>query len=153
MEFERLRWFEEGGKQKSEVIDTVILPCDDVILAIGQENAFPWIERDVGIEFDQWDMPVVDKKTFMSHAPRRVLRRRRGVGPGEHHLGGGARTPGGDLDPPALPGRSASPSVRREGMNLVSAKVGMHAWRYSNDYNPAPRQKMQHAELTSASRR
>ena len=48
MEFERLRWFEENGKQRSEVIDTVTIPCDDVILAIGQENAFPWIERDIG---------------------------------------------------------------------------------------------------------
>jgi len=65
MEFEVLRWFEKDGKQKSEVVDTVTIPCDDVILAIGQENAFPWIERDVGLEFGDWDMPVVDKKTFM----------------------------------------------------------------------------------------
>ena len=36
------------------------IPCDDVLVAVGQENAFPWIERDVGIEFDQWDMPKVD---------------------------------------------------------------------------------------------
>src|SRR5205085_12641760 len=39
------------------------VPCDDVLVAIGQENAFPWIERDVGIEFDRWDMPKVDPKT------------------------------------------------------------------------------------------
>jgi formate dehydrogenase beta subunit len=42
----------------------IVIPCDDVLLAIGQENAFPWIERDIGIEFDKWDMPVVDKTTF-----------------------------------------------------------------------------------------
>ena len=40
-----------------------------MILAIGQENAFPWIERDIGLEFDKWDMPVVDKTTFMSTRP------------------------------------------------------------------------------------
>ena len=44
----------------------VHFPCDDVLVAIGQENAFPWIERDVGIEFDEWGMPVVDKMTMAS---------------------------------------------------------------------------------------
>src|SRR5690242_21713041 len=69
LEMERLRWSDVNGKQKSEVIDTVVVPCDDVILAIGQENAFPWIERDVGIEFDEWGMPKVDKTTFASTHP------------------------------------------------------------------------------------
>ena len=67
MEFERLEWDAEA--KRSTVIDTVILPADDVILAIGQENAFPWIERDLGIEFDKWDMPVVDEKTMQSTRP------------------------------------------------------------------------------------
>src|SRR3712207_7920955 len=44
----------------------VHVECDDVLVAIGQENAFPWIERDIGIEFDKWGMPVVDKVTFQS---------------------------------------------------------------------------------------
>ena len=70
IEFEQLRWTEENGKQKSEVIDTVIIPCDDVILAIGQDNAFPWIERDIGIEFDAHEMPVVDKTTIQSTQPK-----------------------------------------------------------------------------------
>ncbi len=39
----------------------VFFDCDDVLMAIGQENAFPWIERDIGIEFDKWDMPVLDR--------------------------------------------------------------------------------------------
>src|SRR5256885_12305304 len=45
------------------------IPCDDVILAIGQENAFPWIERDLGIEFDKWGMPAVSETTFESTRP------------------------------------------------------------------------------------
>src|SRR3954447_3318405 len=68
MEFERLEWDREA--KRSTVIDSVILPADDVILAIGQENAFPWIERDLGIEFDKWDVPVVDEKTMQSTRPR-----------------------------------------------------------------------------------
>ena len=67
MEFDRLEW--DADAKKSTVLETVILPCDDVILAIGQENAFPWIERDLGIEFDKWDMPAVDETTFQSTRP------------------------------------------------------------------------------------
>jgi len=67
MEFERLEW--DADAKKSTVIDTVIIPCDDVILAIGQDNAFPWIERDLGIEFDKWGMPKVDEKTFECTRP------------------------------------------------------------------------------------
>ena len=44
--------------------------CDDVLVAVGQENAFPWIERDIGLEFNEWDMPVVDETTFQSTNPR-----------------------------------------------------------------------------------
>ena len=46
------------------------IPCDDVLVAVGQENAFPWIERDIGIEFDKWDMPKVDPKTMASTNPK-----------------------------------------------------------------------------------
>ena len=44
-------------------------PCDDVLVAIGQENSFPWIERDAGIDFDEWGMPVVDQSTLPSTLP------------------------------------------------------------------------------------
>ena len=80
LELERLRWFEDNGKQKSEVIDTVVIPCDDVILAIGQENAFPWIERDIGIDFDKHGDAGRRQDDDAVDARRRVLRRRRGVG-------------------------------------------------------------------------
>src|SRR5438128_1305401 len=52
MEFDRLEW--DDGARNSTVVDTVVLPCDDVILAIGQENAFPWIERDLGVDVGEW---------------------------------------------------------------------------------------------------
>ena len=67
MEFERLEWDEKAAKSK--VVETIFLPADDVILAIGQENAFPWIERDIGIEFDKWEMPVVDERTMQCSLP------------------------------------------------------------------------------------
>jgi NADPH-dependent glutamate synthase beta subunit-like oxidoreductase len=146
MEFERLKWSESNGRQKSEVIDSVVIPCDEVILAIGQENAFPWIERDIGIDFDENNMPVVDRTTFQGTRP--------GV-----FFGGDAAWGPENIIWAVEHGHQAAismhnhctgvPVVERppQGMNLASAKLGMHAWQYSNDYNPAPRQKMTHADL------
>jgi formate dehydrogenase beta subunit len=147
MEFDRLRWTESDGKQRSEVLDTIVIPCDDVILAIGQDNAFPWMERDVGIEFDAGGMPVVDRLTFQST--------RAGV-----FFGGDAAWGPENIIWAVEHGHQAAISIHNHcqgipltdrpapGMNLVSAKVGMHSWMYSNDYDAAARAKMQHAELT-----
>ncbi len=147
MEFERLEWSEVNGRQKSKVLDTVVIPCDTVILAIGQDNAFPWIERDIGLEFDpKWDMPIVDKTTFQST--------RDGV-----FFGGDAAWGPENIIWAVEHGHQAAISIHNychgvpvterpaDGMNLVSAKMGMHAWSYHNDYNPSPRAQMQHEEL------
>jgi formate dehydrogenase beta subunit len=62
------------AKGKRSLVSTgekpVVLPCDDVLIAIGQENSFPWIERNIDIEFGKWDMPVVDETTFQSSNPK-----------------------------------------------------------------------------------
>jgi formate dehydrogenase (NADP+) beta subunit len=148
MEFELLEWTEDAsGRQRSTVKGTTILPCDDVVLAIGQENAFPWIERDIGIDFDpKWDMPVVDKATFEST--------RKGV-----FFGGDAAWGPENIIWAVAHGHQAAISIHQhchdrpvterppEGMTLVSAKVGMHSWAYSNDYEAATRAKMQHEDL------
>ncbi len=64
MTFELMEYTIENGRiQDQEVIGEEFVPCDDVVLAIGQENAFPWIERDLGIEFNPWEEPVVDEVT------------------------------------------------------------------------------------------
>jgi ferredoxin len=147
MELDRLRWSEQNGRQKSEVVETVTIPCDSVILAIGQDNAFPWLERDVGIAFDENNMPVVDKMTFASTRP--------GV-----FFGGDAAWGPENIIWAVEHGHQAAISIHNHcmgiplterpayGMNLVSAKVGMHAWSYSNDYSAAARSKMTHEELT-----
>ena len=144
LEFERLEW--DAGAKKSKLIDTVILPCDDVILAIGQENAFPWIERNIGIEFDKWDMPVVDEKTFEATRP--------GV-----FFGGDAAFGPKNIIWAVEHGHQAAISIHNRcekiatsdrpayGMNLITQKMGFSEWSYSNDYNPAHRQKMKHVEL------
>ena len=69
MIFQRFASREENGKLVQTPLDTVFLPADDVILAIGQEAAFPWIETDLGIEVDAWGCPVVNKVTFECSRP------------------------------------------------------------------------------------
>ena len=94
----------KGRITAERVTGEVFIPCDDVILAIGQENAFPWIEDGLGIEFDKWHVPKVDKRHLPVHAAGCVLRRRFRLRPEEHHLGGRARPPGRDLDSQSLHG-------------------------------------------------
>jgi formate dehydrogenase beta subunit len=122
------------------------LPADDVILAIGQENAFPWIERDLGIEFDEWDVPNVDKVTFQSTRP--------GV-----FFGGDAAFGPKNIIWAVEHGHQAAISIHRycegqpvadrlpPGVNLQSRKMGMHEWSYSNDYTPVERRLMPHVSL------
>ena len=118
MRFDELEYELDGGGEivSTKVVREVFLPCDDVVLAIGQENAFPWIERDIGHRVRPTRRAGRRSQDVPIDAARRVLRRRRGVRPEEHHLGRRARPPGRDLDPQALrrhePDRSAR--ARRE---------------------------------------
>jgi NADPH-dependent glutamate synthase beta subunit-like oxidoreductase/ferredoxin len=146
MEFDRFESTETPSGLKQEIIGREILPCDTVVLAIGQDNAFPFIERDIGLEFGKWDMPVVDKTTFMSTRP--------GV-----FFGGDAAFGPANIIWAVEHGHQAAISMHnycsgvpleerpRQGMTLTSTKMGLHEWAYSNNYNAAPRQKMQHVEL------
>jgi NADPH-dependent glutamate synthase beta subunit-like oxidoreductase/ferredoxin len=147
MDFDRVEWYEEGGRQKSRTLETVFFPCDDVIVAIGQDNAFPWIERDVGIEFGKWDMPVVDRATFMTT--------REGV-----FFGGDAAWGPENIIWAVEHGHQAAISIHNYcrdlpitdrpayGSHLGSQKMGIHEWSYSNDYSPEQRAKMIHVDLT-----
>jgi formate dehydrogenase (NADP+) beta subunit len=123
-----------------------LIPADDVILAIGQENAFPWIEGDLGIEFDKWHVPKVDPVTFQSTRP--------GV-----FFGGDAAFGPKNIIWAVEQGHQAAISIHRHcqgesiterlapGVNLQSRKMGMHEWSYSNDYAPVERRLMPHVSL------
>lgn len=144
MEFERLEW--DADAKRSKTIDSVILPCDDVILAIGQEAAFPWIERDIGIEFGQQNLPVVDETTFMSTRPGVFFGGDAGWGPKNIIW---AVAHGHDAAISIHQYVNGQPVTERppRGMNLISQKMGLSEWSYSNDFNPVMRQKMKHVDL------
>jgi len=147
MVFDIVEWNEnEKGRLVSTKIDELFLPADDVVLAIGQDNAFPWIERDIGIEFGDWDMPVVDRATFMTT--------REGV-----FVGGDAAWGPENIIWAVEHGHQAAISIHNYcqgipvserpayGMNLISTKMGIHEWRYDNDYDPVHRTQMRYVEL------
>ncbi len=147
MEFDKFISEEKDGKLVQTPAGREILPCDTVVLAIGQDNAFPWIERTIGLEFDKkWDMPVVDKTTFMSTRP--------GV-----FFGGDAAFGPANIIWAVEHGHQAAISIHQycqglavterppQGMTLSSTKMGLHEWSYSNNYDAAQRQKMKHVEM------
>ena len=113
-------------------------PCDDVLVAVGQENAFPWIERDIGLAFDEWDMPAVDPVTMGSSLPNVFF-------------GGDAAFGPKNIIWAVAHGHDAAISIDRycrgedvaerpaPGVSLVSQKMGIHEWSYDNDVSNDPR--------------
>jgi NADPH-dependent glutamate synthase beta subunit-like oxidoreductase len=106
--------------------------CDDVLVAVGQENAFPWMERDIGMDFDEWEMPKVDPITMQSTIPNVFF-------------GGDAAFGPKNIIWAVAHGHDAAVSIdkfcRAEDVNerpppefsLISQKMGIHEWSYDND--------------------
>ena len=127
----------------------VEMECDDVLVAVGQENAFPWIERDIGLEFDRWGMPKVDPRTMQSTIPH-VL------------FGGDAAFGPKNIIWAVAHGHEAAVSIDKllngekvsdrppPQVNLVSQKMGIHEWSYDNDVSLDQRYKVPHAEQSIA---
>jgi len=148
MNFEKMEYDldDDGNIADTRVVAEEFFACDDVVLAIGQENAFPWIERDIGIQFDRWEVPVVDPVTFEATLP--------GV-----FFGGDAAFGPKNIIWAVEHGHQAAISIHKycqtqsltdrlpRGVNLQSAKMGMHEWSYSNDYDPTARRMMPSVDL------
>ena len=137
---------DKGSIESSEIVGEKFIECDDVILAIGQDNAFPWIERDIGIDFNEWDCPIVDETTMMCSLD--------GV-----FFGGDSAFGPKNIIWAVAHGHEAAISIHKHcqrediydrlppGMNLTSQKMGIHEWSYSNDYDGSERRLMPHVDL------
>jgi NADPH-dependent glutamate synthase beta subunit-like oxidoreductase len=148
MKFDLMEYnIEENGRiDRGTSTGEVVIPCDDVVLAIGQDNAFPWIERDIGIEFDKWECPVVDETTMMCT--------RDGI-----FFGGDSAFGPKNIIWAVEHGHQAAISMHKYcqsedlhdrlpmGLNLSTQKMGMHEWSYSNDYDSVSRQLVPHVGL------
>jgi formate dehydrogenase (NADP+) beta subunit len=125
--------------------------CDEVLVAVGQENAFPWIERDCGIEFDEWGMPVLDKTTLQST--------RRNV-----FFGGDAALGPKNIIWAVAQGHDAAVSIDKflhgedvrdrpaPGVTLLSQKMGIHEWSYDNEVAPDTRHRVPWRDVNVALR-
>ena len=149
MTFEKVR-AERDAKGRRKLVPTgepdELHACDEVLIAVGQENAFPWIERDIGIAFDEeWDMPVVDKTTFQSTLPHVLFGGDAAFGPKniiwavahghEAALSIDKLLGGGDVRDRPLP-----------MVEMISQKMGIHEWSYDNDVSPDERYKVPWAD-------
>lgn len=146
MEFEKVEASYENGKRKlKETGEIVFMEADDVLLAIGQENSFPWIERNIGIEFNDWGLPVVHEKTFQSTHPKVFF-------------GGDAAFGPKNVITAVAHGHEAAISIdlfcnqknvqeRPAPMtNLYLQKMGIHEWSYDNQTSDDDRFKVPHAD-------
>ncbi|RSZ35998.1 MULTISPECIES: FAD-dependent oxidoreductase [unclassified Variovorax] len=123
--------------------------CDEVLVAVGQENAFPWIERDCGIDFDKWGLPALDANTFQSTVPNVFF-------------GGDAAFGPKNIITAVAHGHEAAVSIDRllraepidvrpaPMTNLVSQKMGIHEWSYDNDTSNDLRYKVPWAKAETA---
>ena len=151
MEFEKVEAKYENGKRSLvSTGEIVFMEADDVLLAIGQENSFPWIERDLGIEFDKWETPVLNDKTYQSTVPNIFF-------------GGDAAFGPKNVITAVAQGHHAAISIdlfcenkdiateRPSPMtNLFRQKMGIHEWSYDNNTADDKRYKVPHADKTKA---
>lgn len=152
MRFEKVSAvYDDDGKRS--LIPTgdepVLYPCDEVLVAIGQENAFPWIEEDAGLEFDEWGMPILNPETFQSSCDKVFF-------------GGDSAFGPENIITAVAHGHQAAVSIdlfcegknvneRLEpGSSLISQKMGIHEWSYDNDVTTDLRKVVPLVELTSA---
>ncbi len=143
--------YSESGERSLVPIGApdVLVPCDAVLIAVGQENAFPWIEKDCGISFDKWGLPVLDKTSFQASMPNVFF-------------GGDSAFGPKNIITAVAHGHEAAVSIDRllngedvnrrpdPMTNLMSAKMGIHEWAYDNDTSNDLRYKVPWAKAEMA---
>lgn len=138
MNFEKVaaKYDANGKRSLTPTGEIVFFECDDVLMAVGQENAFPWIERDAGIEFDKWNMPQLDAVTFQSSNPKVFFGGDAALGP-KNVITAVAQGHQAAISIDLFV--NAKPVAQRPApyTNLVNQKMGIHEWSYhsavSND--------------------
>ncbi len=152
-------WFEsvtpvrqQDGRYKYEANDEPdeFVECDHVLMAIGQDNHCPWIERDVGIDFDRWDCPVLDPDTLQSSNPKVFFGGDAAFGP-ENIIWASAHAHKAAISIHLFcEGKDLKADRPPAHVNLVSQKMGMHEWSYDSEHDPAKRHNVPHVPLDKA---
>ena len=128
----------------------VYMECDHVLMAIGQENHCPWIERDIGLEFDKWDCPVLDEDTLQSTHPKIFFGGDSAFGP-ENIIWASAHAHKAAISIHLLcQGKDLKNDRPPEGVNLISQKMGVHQWSYDAEHDASKRFIVPHANKRKA---
>jgi NADPH-dependent glutamate synthase beta subunit-like oxidoreductase len=128
----------------------VFMEADHVLMAIGQENHCPWIERDIGIEFDRWECPVLDRDTLQSTLPHVFFGGDSAFGP-ENIIWASAHAHKAAISIHLLcHGKDLKADRPVEGVNLISQKMGMHEWSYDSAHDASKRHLVPHADQRKA---
>lgn len=122
-----------------------LIPCDDVLMAVGQENAFPWIERDLGIEFDEWEMPVLNPDTLQSTLPHVFFGGDSALGP-KNIIWAAAHGHDAAISIDKMLNGEDVTDRPEPGVNTISQKMGIHEWSYDNDISIDVRNKVPWAD-------
>ncbi|MCX7176266.1 MAG: FAD-dependent oxidoreductase [Proteobacteria bacterium] len=150
--FEKVR-AEYDAKGRRNLVPTgeadVHMECDEVLVAIGQENSFTWIERDIGLEFDKWGMPVLDPKTLQSTLPRVFFGGDAALGP-KNIITAVAQGHEAAISIDSFCGGRDVAKRLPPMVNLVSQKMGIHEWSYDNQVSEEGRKKVPMKSLESA---
>ncbi|MDP3738221.1 MAG: FAD-dependent oxidoreductase [Hyphomonadaceae bacterium] len=150
--FQKMNWIKDAKGKRSLVPSgepDQHFECDDVLVAVGQENSFPWIERDIGMDFDKWGMPVVGQETMQSTIPHVFF-------------GGDAAFGPKNIIWAVAHGHAAAVSIDKllngddvavrppPGVTVISQKMGIHEWSYDNDIANDKRYKVPHKDKAIA---
>ena len=128
----------------------VVMECDHVLMAIGQENHCPWVERDVGIEFDKWDCPILDEDTLQSSHPKIFFGGDSALGP-ENIIWASAHAHKAAISIHLMcQGKDIKKDRPPEGVNLISQKMGVHQWSYDAEHDDSKRFLVPHANKRKA---
>jgi len=122
----------------------VFFECDDVLMAVGQENSFPWIERDASIQFDKWNMPIVDPVTFQSTNPKVFFAGDAAFGP-KNVITAVAHGHQAAISIDLFLNGKAIQERPAPFTNLVNQKMGMHEWSYHSSISNDLRFAVPHA--------
>ena len=157
VKFEKVRAEYDADGKRSLVPtgeDPVLIPCDDVLMAIGQENSFPWIERDLGIEFDRWGMPQIDADSFQSTLSRVFFAGDSAFGP-ENIITAVAHGHQAAISIDKFCTQADVQERLPPGVTLLSQKMGIHEWSYDNAIAHEQRYPVPHvdADLSLKDRR
>jgi NADPH-dependent glutamate synthase beta subunit-like oxidoreductase len=120
--------------------------CDDVLVAVGQENAFPWIERDSGVQFDKWGLPQLNKATLQSTVPNVFFGGDSAFGP-KNIIWAVAHGHDAAVSIDKLLNNENIEERPAPGVTLVSQKMGIHEWSYDNDVAVDARYKVPWADI------